>query len=372
VRGEGYRLVVEVNAQSTRTSSGSSRETLSSGLVVSLVVLALTLGYFAFDKFVLDPVEDEQIAQSARQEGHTATLAESHGEKSIAVLPFVNVSSDPDQEYFSDGITEEILNLLTKIPELKVTSRTSVFSFKGQRIDIPTVAEKLGVEHILEGSVRKAGNRVRITAQLIEAGNDVHLWSETYERKLNDIFAIQDEIASEVVKALQIQLLGAVSLATSTNIEAYQLYLRGKHFGKMESLEGPELAVNALQESIALDADFAPTWAELSFALRDQAVTGDIEMQEGMEASRRAALRALELDDELAVAWTALAHIQKNYDWDWDGAEMSTRTALKYGSQNALVLRSATWVALSPGEPEQALTLAQLAVDLDPLDSRRL
>lgn len=335
---------------------------------IILVVLALALGYFAFDKFVLDPVEDEQIAQSARQEGRTAALNESYGHISIAVLPFANMSSDPEQEYFSDGITEEILNLLVKIPALKVTSRTSVFTFKGQNVDIPTVAKKLGVAHILEGSVRKAGNRVRITTQLVEAENDLHLWSETYERKLDDIFAIEDEIAREVVKALQIQLLGESPTAASTNTEAYNLYLRGKHFETVRTHEGLDSAVKAYQESIALDANFAPAWVGLSAVLRKQGQYGVTDLHEAMEASRRAAMRALELDDELAEAWLSLAEIQFDYDWDWSSAEVTTRTALKYGPKNAPVLRQATWVALSLGEPERALDLAQLSVDLDPLE----
>jgi TolB-like protein len=277
---------------------------------IILVVLALALGYFAFDKFVLDPVEDEQIAQSARQEGRTAALTESYGDKSIAVLPFANMSSDPEQEYLSDGITEEILNLLVKIPELKVTSRTSVFTFKGQNVDIPAVAKKLGVAHILEGSVRKAGNRVRITTQLIEAGNDVHLWSETYERQLDDIFAIQDDIAKEVVKALKIQLLGEAPLAVSTNIEAYKLYLRGKHFATQGTRESLESSVTAYREAIALDTNFAPPWVGLADVFYTQGSYGFTDMQEAMNASRSAAMRALELDSELAEGWVSLAEIQ--------------------------------------------------------------
>jgi len=339
-----------------------------------IIALVLALVYFSFDKFLLDPKRDAELLQTevVQAVDMTDPVAEDKApdRKSIAVLPFINMSSDPEQEYFSDGITEEVLNLLVKIPELMVTSRTSVFSFKGQNVDIPTVAKKLGVAHILEGSVRKAGNRVRITAQLIEVGNDVHLWSETYERELDDIFAIQDEIAGEVVKALHIQLLGEAPSANSTNIEAYKLYLRGKHFATLDldTRESLESSVTAYQEAIALDANFAPPWAGLSTVLRYQGIYGFTDMQEAMEASRRAAMRALELDDKLAEAWLALAKIQFYYDWDWSRAEVTIRTALKYGSQNARVLRQATWVALTLGEAERALELAQLAVDLDPLD----
>jgi TolB-like protein len=341
-----------------------------------IALLAVALVYFVWEsRFQMgsEPFSQESIMQRVNSGNAEEALTpsaenDSPDSNTIAVLPFTNISSDPEQEYFSDGITEEILNLLVKIPELKVTSRTSVFSFKGQNIDIPTVAKKLGVVHILEGSVRKAGNRVRITAQLIEADNDVHLWSETYERKLDDIFAIQDEIAREVVKALQVQLLGDAPLAVSTNIEAYNLYLRGKHFYTLGTRESLGSSETAYREAIALDANFAPPWVGLADVLRRLGFYGVIDMQEAMEASRQAAMRALELDDTLAEAWLALAGIQFYYDWDWARVEVTMRTALKYGSQNAPVLREAAWIALTLGEAERALELAQLAVDLDPLD----
>jgi len=317
-------------------------------------LLVISTGYF--------------IYESRFENADTSDISDT----SIAVLPFVNMSSDSEQEYFSDGITEEILNLLVKITELNVTSRTSVFTFKGQNVDIPTVAEKLGVAHILEGSVRKAGNMVRITAQLIEAGNDVHLWSETYDRKLDDVFAIQDEIASEVVKALQVQLLGKAPSAISTNTEAYNLYLKGKHFNTMRTKESKESAVNAYQKSIELDPDFAPAWAGLSVALRNQGYWGITDLNEAMEASREATMHALELDDKLAEAWMSLATIQFRHDWDWSSSDESIRTALKHGPKNAPVLRFASYLALVQGEPERALDLAQLAASLDPLEKSGL
>ncbi len=341
-----------------------------------IALLAVALAYFVWEsrfRMGSEPISQESNTQTVNPDNAGDTLTPSTesdrpDNNTIAVLPFTNMSSDPEQEYFSDGITEEVLNLLVKIPELKVTSRTSVFTFKGQNVDIPTVAKKLGVAHILEGSVRKAGNRVRITAQLIEAGNDVHLWSETYERKLDDIFAIQDEIAMEVVKALKIQLLGEAPLAVSTNIEAYKLYLRGKHFNAIYTRESLESAVTAYREAIELDANFAPPWVGLSNVLRYQGYSDLTAKQEAMEASRRAAMRALELDKKLAEAWLALAEIQFYYDWDWPHAEVTIRTALEYGPQNAPVLRETSWILLTLGEAERALELAQLAVDLDPLD----
>src|SRR4026208_283956 len=158
-------------------------------------------------------------------------------EKSIAVLPFVDMSAGKDQEYFSDGISEELLNLLAKIPQLEVTARTSSFAFKGKETGIPEIARTLHVAHVLEGSVRKAGNSVRITAQLIKAGTDTHLWSQTYDRKLDDIFAIQDEIAADVVKQLKITLLGAAPKARTTDPEAYALYLQAVQLGRQFTAE---------------------------------------------------------------------------------------------------------------------------------------
>ena len=158
---------------------------------IIMAVLAVALGYFAFDKFVLSESREATIAEEGRQEGRIEALVESYGDNSIAVLPFHDMSPDKDQEYLSDGIAEELLTLLARIPELRVISHSSAFAFKGKDIEAPEIAERLNVDHILEGSVRKAGNRVRITAQLIEARSDTHLWSETYDRKLDDIFAIR-------------------------------------------------------------------------------------------------------------------------------------------------------------------------------------
>ena len=210
-----------------------------------IVVLALALGYFGFDKFVLGPQREaagqEQVAgqvEEARQQGRTEALVESYGDKSIAVLPFVNTSSDVEQEYFSDGISEELLSLLAKIPELRVISRSSAFSYKGKDIRVVKVAEELNVAHILEGSVRRAGNKVRITAQLIEARSDTQLWSDTYDRHLDDIFAIQDEIAATVVEQLKITLLGDAPKVRETSPEAYALFLQARHLGRQGSVEG--------------------------------------------------------------------------------------------------------------------------------------
>ena len=342
------------------------------GLIIGLLVVAL--GYFAFDKFVLDPKRDAELVSATQQQAsETAVEARSDepapDENSIAVLPFVNMSDDESNEYFSDGITEELLNLLAKIPELRVTSRSSAFSFKGQNVDIPTVAEKLNVRHVLEGSVRKAGNKVRITAQLIEAGSDVHMWSETYDRELDDVFAIQDEIAKKVVTVLQVRLLGSEIPTTSeTDSEAYAYYLQGKHFIVSTEPDDTAASANAYRKAIEIDPSYAPAWAGLARTQRNRANWGQIDLREGTEEARRAAHKALELDDTLADAWAVLAHIQWVYDWDWNRAEGTVRTALLHGPNDARALETAALITRTLGKLDQALEYARAAVKVDPLD----
>ncbi len=194
-----------------------------------MVVLTLALGYFAFDKFVLDPSRDAAREAEVALQARSDALVESYGDKSIAVMPFADMSPDKDQEYFSDGLAEELINLLAKIPGMRVISRSSAFSFKDQSMDIPSIAKQLQVSHILEGSVRKAGDQVRITVQLIDAASDTHLWSETYDRKLNDIFAIQDEISAQVVAQLKLTLLGSAPSTRQTSPEAFALFLQARY-----------------------------------------------------------------------------------------------------------------------------------------------
>ncbi len=231
---------------------------------VIVMMLALAVGYFAIDKFVIDPSRDAEKIQAAREEGRAESIVDSYGDRSIAVLPFVNMSADSDQEYFSDGITEELLNLLAQIPELRVISRSTAFTFKGKEIVISEVAKKLNVAHILEGSVRRSGNKVRITAQLIDARTDTHLWSETYDRELDDIFAIQDEISAKVVADLKLKLLGGVPKSEQIDPRAYELFLRGRHLLHKGDAGADEVEAAALLErAVELQPDWVAAAAEL-------------------------------------------------------------------------------------------------------------
>ena len=207
-------------------------------------VLMLALAYFAFDKFALSTDRDAALIEATTQGISDRAAAERAGpeisDRSIAVLPFINMSDDASNDYFSDGLSEELLNLLAKIPELRVTSRSSAFSYKGKDFKIPDVGRELNVSHVLEGSVRKADNQVRITAQLIDVSDDAHVWSETYDRSLDDIFAIQDEIAAEVVARLRVTLLGEVPTVQETDPTAYALYLQARHLGNQQSARSLE------------------------------------------------------------------------------------------------------------------------------------
>src|SRR6478736_1214423 len=249
-------------------------------------------------------------------------------EKSIAVLPFVDMSAGKDQEYFSDGISEELLNLLTKIPQLQVTARTSSFSFKGKEVAIPEIARTLHVANVLEGSVRKAGNSVRITAQLIKAGTDTHLWSQTYDRKLDDIFAIQDEIAADVVKQLKVTLLGAAPKVRTTDPKAYALFLQGRQLGQQGNAEAYKQSDVLYRKVLAIDPRYAPAWAAQSENAYQEANQGLLSNKEAYTQSREAAMKALAIDPDYAPAHARLGWIAMTADNDLAGAAQDFKRAL--------------------------------------------
>ena len=252
VTPEGIKLESEIDRSQSITHVTGRK--LDRAIVA---VLVIALGYFAFDKFVLDPQRDaalvEAVSQAVREQTTIEPEAVTTSGNSIAVLPFVNMSSDEEQEYFSDGLSEELLNLLAKIPELHVAARTSSFSFKGKNLEVPEIASRLKVAHVLEGSVRKHGNQLRITAQLIQADNGYHLWSETYDRQLDNVFQIQEDIASAVVDALRITLLGEVPRTRKTDPAAYQLFLEGQYLKRQISKDSLLRAIEAFKQAVEID-----------------------------------------------------------------------------------------------------------------------
>ena len=293
--------------------------------------------------------------------------------KSIAVLPFVNMSSDQEQEFFSDGITEEILNSLASVKELKVAGRTSSFAFKGQNDDLRRIGDALGVNHILEGSVRKAGAQVRITAQLIQVDNGFHLWSETYDRELTDVFAIQDEIANEILKQLRNKLLtddaAVVAEAQRTDPAVYALYLRAKQRIYTRLGSEIEIAVRELDEAIKLDPEYAPAFAQRGIAtmlLSDQQY-GSIPHDESNRRGKRFADQALRLDSNLAEGWAALGLYHGR---DGLEAELAVDILVKALDINPNLIDASNWLQIAlrdMGEMRSALQIVEEIVERDPL-----
>ena len=335
---------------------------------IIMVVLALALGYFAFDKFVLAPQREAEQTSAARKEGRSAALVESFGDKSIAVLPFVNMSADKDQEYFADGIAEELLNLLSKIPQLRVISRSSAFSFKGQNLETPEIGKRLNVAHILEGSVRKAGNQVRITAQLIDARSDMHLWSETYDRPLDNIFAVQDEIAAAVVAQLKLKLLGAAPKVKVADSKAYALYLQARKIGQQRTLEGHERSIALYQQALAIDANYAAAWAGLAEVYDRQTGDGQRPIEEGVRLVREAVGKALAIDPEFAPAHGELGRLAMSYDGDLAAAARHYEHALALAPNNTDIIQGAANLLAKLGRLDTGIALTEYLVARDPVN----
>ncbi len=328
-------------------------------------VLVFTVGFLLVDKFMLQPGPAEQEAQTAP----ASTPAAGVDERSIAVLPFVDMSPARDQEYFTDGLTENLLNALAQISEIKVAGRTSSFAFKNQNQDLRSVGEQLNVSNILEGSVQKAGNQIRITAQLVNAGDGFHLWSDTFDRNLTDIFAVQDEITAAVVDALRARILGEeeIDQAYSGDFRAYNAYLLGNKYLAEHNLEGWSKAIEQYEAALAIDPKMALAWAGLSRAISEQTgFTSDFE--EGYQRARTAALKAIELDPDLPEGYLALAEIQKGHDWDWDAAEQSLRRALALRPGDADIQTLLARLVVIRGDVEAALPQIDAALALDPLN----
>ena len=294
--------------------------------------------------------------------------------KSIAVLPFVNMSNDPEQEYFSDGISEEIINTLVQIPGLKVTGRTSAFSFKNKNEDLRTIGEKLNVNNILEGSVRKSGNRIRIAAQLIEASTGFHLWSQKFDREINDIFIIQDEIANTIVEKLQVTLEGKSSepreRAHTQNVDAYQLYLKGMSFFYKRGLHMFE-GLRCFQDALKIDPDYALALCGLADSYTMLCLHSYMSPEEAWPKAAEAATRALQLGTELAEVHTTIATIAMLFERDWEKAEKEYEKALQLGPRylQARSWYSVFYLQIYKRDLKEAVIQARMGAENDPLSA---
>jgi serine/threonine-protein kinase len=291
-------------------------------------------------------------------------------EKSIAVLPFENMSGSPDDEYFSDGMTEEIINALTQIPELKVTARTSVFAFKGKHGDVRQVAGTLGVAKVLDGTVRRAGNRVRVTAQLINARDGYHEWSERFDREMDDVFALQDDIARCIAERFQVVVQTPAErplvMAPTTNLDAYELYLRGRFAWERLDMSG---ARGYFEQALRIDPDYALAHVGLAMMYNLANSAGLMPPKESGPLAQEEAERALAIDDGLAEAHTELAWTAMAYHWDWEAAERECLRALELNPRYFNAHRVyATVLGFVHGRFDDALSRSTIGLEIDPLN----
>jgi len=364
---EGIKKERDVDrSQSITTQTGRKLD------FVIIFVLIMALGYFAYDKFVLE-AERSAAAASTVAEAGSATPEPESVDRSIAVLPFVNMSDDSGNEYFSDGISEEILNALAKVKELKVAGRTSSFAFKGLNQDLRQIGDTLGVEHILEGSVRKSGTRIRITAQLIQVDDGFHLWSDSYDRELTDVFAIQDEIASAILVQLKAHLLEEEPQISTvrTNSEAYDLYLLSRQ--RMYERSGPNIqdAAEMLDRAIALDPEYAPAYAQRGIATlllsEGEGSYGEIPREQASAQARLYLEKALQLDPDLAEAWAGMGLY---YLHSPTGNRQAIEALNRALGLNPNLIDASNWLHNSlqqAGRPADASRVVMDMIDRDPL-----
>jgi TolB-like protein/Tfp pilus assembly protein PilF len=331
-------------------------------------VLVAAAGYFALKRFA--PAQGAVPAHTSPVMAASPTVSSSAvPEKSIAVLPFVDLSEKHDQEYFADGMAEEVIDLLASIPGLKVIGRTSTFQFKGKEQDLRAIGSTLGVSHIVEGSVRRSGDRLRVTAQLISARDGSHVWSATYDEPAEDTLKVQDEIAANLARALQVSVGADINLTRSSfkSVEAYDLYLRGRHAYDRFDKEGLESAAAYFQQVLDLDPASVPAAEALAVAQTDLAESGFTEPHEGFERARRSVQHALALDPNSSLAEGNLGEVNLVYDWDWVAAERHAKEALRINPRNHFALGLLGMVYEALGRWDESARLFETALTVDPL-----
>ena len=369
---EGLRRESQIDrTQSITPHTGRKLDRVISVVLALAVVYLLIdkLGYLGSESTLTQDIVTPAVVGS--ESTLTPNVASEPGTQSIAVLPFVNMSPDADNEYFSDGISEELLNVLVKVNALHVASRTSTFAYKDKDLPLTQIASELNVDHVLEGSVRKAGNRVRITAQLIDARNDRHLWSETYERELDDIFDIQEEISNAIVDALKIALnvdqAQALSRAQrpTDNTEAYEAYLQGRHLWRLRGEANIRAAIEQFRKAVEIDRKFAAAWESLAAATGSLSSWSKVTGEEALDEAIVYARKALELDPLRAEARAIVAEYHGMHR-EWAEMMREYDQVIADAPNNALLHQWRAEILDNLGYTQAALEEALTAYELDP------
>ncbi len=366
-----FDLTPEGIKRETKTDAAASgvKQTNTKLNQIVIATLVLALSYFVVDKFVFDSDRDAAETSAANQvvKQQPDDIESTGADNSVAVLPFVNMSSDPEQEYFSAGLSEELLNLLARIPELQVAARTSSFSFKGKDLAIPEIASQLKVAHVLEGSVRKQGDQIRITAQLIRADNGYHLWSEAYDRQLDNVFQIQEDIAVAVVDALKITLLGEAPKTRKTDAEAYQLFLEGQYLKHQISYDSLNRAVDAFRKAVEIDPSYAPAWAELADTYIWGGGQDRLSLEEQHALADEAIQKAISNDPDYAFAYYVRGVLWFFGKRDFRKGMEDFEHALALDPDNAFTVAAIGKGALLMGDYELAISQYQKALAIEPV-----
>lgn len=333
------------------------------------VIVAGVLTYFVADRFWIS----KRDTQKALVEATPASLADSSGTitisaKSIAVLPFADMSAEKNQEYMSDGIAEEVLNLLVQVPDLKVIARTSSFAFKGQNMDIAEIAKKLNVAHVLEGSVRTSGDKLRITAQLVRAADSTRLWSQTYDRQITNVFEVQDEIAASVVTELKLRLIDATPKVQKTDPRTFGLFLQAREIGRQGTEVAYESSNKLYKEVLARDPKYVAAWEGLAFNYANQAFYSLEPVDESIRLSREATNRALALAPVRVPTLTVRGYISAYYDLDLSAAAQHLKDALALEPANPDVLQEASALKRRLLRLDEAIGVGEYQISLDPLN----
>jgi TolB-like protein/Tfp pilus assembly protein PilF len=342
-------------------------------LLIAAVAVCMGIAWIILKSLQWAAAAPQSSSDLVKKPAESTSSASVIPQKSIVVLPFKNIGADPEQDYFCEGLAEELINVLTQVKDLRVVARTSAFSFQGKDEDIREIGKKLNAENVLEGSVRKAGQKLRITAQLINVADGYHLWSERFDREMTDVFAIQDEIAqavsSKMKRGLRSKTAAGVSKRYTENVEAYNLYLKGIYWRRMLTVDKISKSIDYFSRAIEMDPGYALAFAGLAYAYLVSSFYSPTPPRDVYPKAKQAALRALELDDDLAEAHEALGVVKSYWEWDWHGLEREMRKALELNPGYIWAYFHLANNDLMQGRFEKAIEMSRDILAIDPLNS---